>query len=82
MKLDTKITSELKEQGMIREIIRQIQEMRKRAGLKPQNKIIVKYSGPDKESLEKNRDIILEQANIEKLTLLDATKKVIVIKKI
>ncbi|PIV08369.1 isoleucine--tRNA ligase, partial [Candidatus Roizmanbacteria bacterium CG03_land_8_20_14_0_80_39_12] len=43
VKLDTKITSELKEEGILREIIRNIQEMRKKIGLKPKNKILVGY---------------------------------------
>ena len=39
LKLDTKITKELKEEGTIREIIRHIQEMRKKAGLTPKDNV-------------------------------------------
>jgi isoleucyl-tRNA synthetase len=39
--LDIKIIPELKREGQIREIIRQIQALRKNAGLKPKDKIII-----------------------------------------
>lgn len=39
--LDTHITPELKEEGLVREIIRNIQEMRKDGGMKPGDKIYV-----------------------------------------
>ncbi|TSC53437.1 MAG: isoleucyl-tRNA synthetase [Parcubacteria group bacterium LiPW_39] len=42
IKLDKKITKELKEEGVIRELIRQIQGMRKEAGLTRQDKIQIK----------------------------------------
>jgi isoleucyl-tRNA synthetase len=37
--LDTKITPELKNEGVVRELIRNIQDLRKKAGLMPQQKI-------------------------------------------
>ncbi len=37
--LDTEITPELKKEGLAREIVRQIQSLRKKSGLKPQDKI-------------------------------------------
>ncbi len=39
IELDTKITKELKEEGMVRELTRGIQDLRKKAGLNPQDKI-------------------------------------------
>lgn len=45
LKLDTKITPELKEEGMAREVVRNIQEMRKELGLKPKDKIRAQFSG-------------------------------------
>ncbi|MFA4890392.1 MAG: class I tRNA ligase family protein [Candidatus Paceibacterota bacterium] len=38
--LDTKITPELKNEGVVRELIRNIQDLRKKAGMVPQDKII------------------------------------------
>jgi len=37
--LNIEITPQLKEEGMIRDFIREIQELRKKAGLKPRDKI-------------------------------------------
>ncbi|PIP16901.1 MAG: isoleucine--tRNA ligase [Candidatus Portnoybacteria bacterium CG23_combo_of_CG06-09_8_20_14_all_37_13] len=42
-KLDTKITPKLKAEGEERELIRKIQEMRKKAGLKIADKIVLSY---------------------------------------
>ena len=45
VELDTILTPELKEEGWIREILRSIQEMRKEAGYKPQDKVVLVYAG-------------------------------------
>lgn len=42
VQFDTKLTDELKKEGEIRELIREVQEIRKKSGLKPQQKIILK----------------------------------------
>lgn len=78
LKLETKITAELKEEGMIREIIRHIQEMRKTADLKPKDKISVKYLADNEivEILIKNKKIILEEARVKDLVLKDKSKEI------
>ncbi len=43
--LDLNITQELKEEGMVRDIIRFVQEMRKEAGLKPTDEIMISFEG-------------------------------------
>lgn len=67
LKLDTKITPELKEEGVIREVIRHIQGMRKAARLKPEDRILVRYFGDHslEELLKKNKKIILEEGKIK-----------------
>ena len=45
VELDTKITPELKEEGMLREITRAVQGMRKDAGFVPSQKIALRYEG-------------------------------------
>ena len=77
LKLDTKITPELREEGIIREVIRQIQAMRKIAGLKPKDKISVNYFGQDQlnEILAKNKEFILKEANIKNLVLKEKPAK-------
>ncbi|MFH1575656.1 MAG: class I tRNA ligase family protein [Candidatus Nealsonbacteria bacterium] len=66
LKLDTEITPELKEEGFIREIVRQIQEMRKKADLKPKDRIKVFYSALPElgEILAKNKAVILKEARL------------------
>ena len=67
--LDTKITPELKEEGIVREIIRQIQQMRKDGGLNPRQKIYLRYSGKEFISsiIEKWKEFIKQETNIFKL---------------
>jgi isoleucyl-tRNA synthetase len=54
--LDTDITQELKEEGMVRELVRTIQDMRKTKGLsiKDQALLFVEAQGAAREFLEKN----------------------------
>jgi len=68
-KLDTKITPELREEGTTRDIIRQIQEMRKKAGLKPKDRILVRYSANAELSkiLVRNKKFILKEAKVKDL---------------
>ena len=70
LKLDKKITKELKEEGAVREIIRHIQEMRKRANLKPVDGILVGYLTDSlwlKKVLEKYQSMICQEGKIKKI---------------
>ncbi len=71
-KLDTKITPELKEEGQVREIIRHLQALRKKAGLTPQDKISIYYSGSPKlaKILFKNKTLIQKETKTKDLTRL------------
>ncbi|MFH1780713.1 MAG: class I tRNA ligase family protein [Candidatus Nealsonbacteria bacterium] len=73
LKLDTVITPALKEEGLLREIIRQIQEMRKKAGLKPQDKISIQYTAPAEltKTLEKNKRAILTETKAKVFELAE-----------
>lgn len=68
-KLDTEITPELKEEGVVRDIIRQIQELRKQNGFTPKDKISVFYQGDDqiKEILVKNQGFIQKETFAQKI---------------
>jgi len=76
IELDTQITPQLKEEGIIREIIRHIQEMRKKIGLKPKNKIFGFYLGPRNlnEILFKNREKIMKEGKIESFKIKEKRK--------
>jgi isoleucyl-tRNA synthetase len=69
IKLDAEISSELKEEGMVREIIRNIQELRKKTGLKPEHIISIGYSADFDLAriLEKNKKTILKQTKAKDL---------------
>lgn len=47
VELDCVITPELKEEGMVRELIRAVQELRQKAGLDPQNVVVVMIEAGD-----------------------------------
>lgn len=93
MILDTEITEELKLEGMAREIIRDIQEMRKEAGYEVDNRIKVCYSGMSevftkfgpliaKETLaDELSDQKLENADLEKEFKIESEEIKISIKK-
>ncbi|MCL5011019.1 MAG: isoleucine--tRNA ligase [Patescibacteria group bacterium] len=69
IELDTVITDELKQEGLAREIIRHIQDLRKKAGLTPQDKIDIYYSVESElaKIIQENQDQILEITRAEKL---------------
>jgi len=61
IELDTTITRELKEEGNIREVVRQIQSLRKKLKFTPKDKIIIYYEAEKelKKFLEDNKKNIL-----------------------
>lgn len=65
VEIDTKITQELKEEGIIRDIVRCVQNMRKETELKPENRILVFFSGSFgiNKILEKNKEFLLKEIN-------------------
>ena len=67
--LDMNITDELKEEGMLREIIRSIQSLRKDLGLKPIDRIVVNYdaSGLIKEVLSRETETILSETKSDEI---------------
>ena len=68
VKLDTKITLELEEEGYAREISRKIQDARKKAGLVKMNKIdLVVVTDL---SLKNNEKFIKERTNASKILIL------------
>ncbi|MBI2642481.1 MAG: isoleucine--tRNA ligase [Candidatus Wildermuthbacteria bacterium] len=66
VELDTKITPELREEGMLREITRAVQGMRKDAGFVPSQKIALRYQGDPElmDLLLKYKAALQKQLNI------------------
>jgi isoleucyl-tRNA synthetase len=69
VELDTTMTDELKEEGQVREIIRHIQDLRKKAGLVPKDRGVVHYAGDSKliNALLKNKENILATTKSDSL---------------
>jgi len=63
LKLETKITPELKEEGIVKEIVRHLQEARKKLGFKPKDKIYVFYSGENdlNKIISRRKEFILKE---------------------
>ena len=71
--LDTEITPELKDEGNLREFIRALQDMRKKAGLRPDQKVTLNFWGDDlvKSFIKKFESEIKKATN---LNSIDETK--------
>jgi len=64
--LSLEITPQLKEEGLVREITRQIQDMRKKSNCKPDNRIIVYYHGLN-ELINRNKKQIIDTIKADDL---------------
>jgi len=73
VELDTNITKELEEEGMLREIIRSVQAQRKEQNLVPSDKIRVEFFAPEKEKLiiEKNREFLMKEFRATEISIFD-----------
>jgi len=67
IELDTNITEELREEGLVREVIRNVQDIRRQAGLKPTDKILFFISGENKlnKIFEKNKEFIVKEVRVK-----------------
>jgi isoleucyl-tRNA synthetase len=84
VELDTTLTDELKEEGFLRDVVRQVQAKRKEANLVPQDKIEVEISAPEREKIiiEQNEETLLKEFRAVKISLQESEKLEIQIKKI
>ena len=71
--LNLELTSELKEEGIVREMIREIQKMRKQANLKPINTISIQAFANESlnKILQKNKDFICKQTISQELKIAE-----------
>ncbi len=77
IKLNTEITKSLKEQGIIREVIRNIQEMRKSKKLTPKDVVIIQFSAERdmSELLLKKEKMINKETKAKDIDLVKGLKK-------
>ncbi|MCP6719255.1 MAG: class I tRNA ligase family protein, partial [Patescibacteria group bacterium] len=72
IKLDTKITEELREKGIIREVIRNLQQMRKIADYTPNDVILIQFRGESQMAkiLLNNKEKILKNTKAKDLEMV------------
>lgn len=71
--LDTKITNELEMEGLAREFISKLQQIRKNSGYDVSDRIIIEYNSTPKmiESIEEYKDYIMEELLADSITIND-----------
>jgi len=67
--LDMNITDELKEEGILRDVLRALQDLRKKTGLTPRDKPFLSVFGNSEgvEFIKKHSDTILKEANFSRI---------------
>ncbi len=75
IKLDTKITKDLKEEGIVRDFIRNVQRMKKTAGCLPKDRVLIYYfaEGELKNIIEDKKDFILKETATHEIKLKKET---------
>jgi isoleucyl-tRNA synthetase len=72
VELDTVITQALKEEGIVRDIIRDAQDKRKELGLTPGNKADMEITVPQELKLviEKNKELLVKEIRVNELVVV------------
>ncbi len=75
--LNTEIPVKLKEEGLMREVIRNIQEMRRMAHLKPKDRILIQYFGSPNlnQIFAKNKNFIVRETKAKNFLLGEKLKQ-------
>lgn len=82
IELDTKITSELKDEGLIRELTRQLQKLRRDGGLVPKDLILIYIKTENKElkeTIERFKKTLTEAVNAKTVNFTGAVKENILV---
>jgi len=81
--LDTEITPQLKEEALVREVIRHIQEMRKKAKLRPFHEILICCQGGEglERILMKHKELILKETRAQDFLLSEKPEEIFDIEK-
>lgn len=74
LQLDTTITPELKAEGIMRDTVRHIQNLRKRAGLEVDDRIelVIEAQGEVQDALKQHEQTIAQETLVEKVSFSDA----------
>ncbi|MBS3903221.1 MAG: class I tRNA ligase family protein [Anaplasmataceae bacterium] len=76
VELDTVITPELKEEGMLRELIRSVQDLRQKANVKPSDKVIISIETSEEvvAVLKKNEKLLSKEISANKILYTRSSK--------
>lgn len=79
VELNLQITPELKEEGMVRDIIRDIQSARKEKGLKPEDRVAItlSVSKANAPAIERNRETILQETRANDISVMATQEETI-----
>ena len=82
VRLDTNITPELREEGILRDLIREIQSARKTAGLTPKDKVPATFELPKEifEVAKKHEKILIKETNLKSIKISEAPTQKIFLK--
>lgn len=71
IELDLRLTEALKEEGMVRDIVRFVQDIRKGQGLKPDDKISIEFFGSERINsvLERNKEFLAKETRSKKISI-------------
>jgi isoleucyl-tRNA synthetase len=79
--LNIELTDELKEEGLVRELVRMFQDTRKKSGLNQEDKAVISFETDDEElvnTVKKFKEEILEQTNSQELKFEQADREVMI----
>jgi isoleucyl-tRNA synthetase len=83
IKLDTKISPKLRAEGIVRDLIRFVQGMRKDGGLKPGDKIYLRYSSSPslRNLIQKNESVIRAEVSANRIEATTKRKETFLVEK-
>jgi len=76
IELDVAITPELREEGILREVVRMVQDLRQKAGLRPKDKIILMAELPEeiRRALSKKEKVLKAEVGAKKVEYKKSSK--------
>ncbi len=83
VRLDTNITPDLREEGVLRDLVREVQAARKTAGLTPKNKVDAAFALPKEifEAAKKYEKEIMKETNLKSVNISESPEVKILLKK-
>ena len=76
VELDTVVTDELRKEGILRDIIRSVQDFRKEQGLKPEDQILAWFDSSSKINsiLQQNKEFLSKEVRAKEILIGESSK--------